>query len=201
MTRYRTRAVTLPALAAGVLLTALILVAEDVSSAASRGSSSSSHVIVLRANGIGKAVFGQHETTAVDDLKAVLGAPKTRAPVNLAGNCTVDTGVEWSSMTAYFFHGSFVGYATLSLLAEPTSRTLPRMATAAGLRIGDSLARASHLYGHSLRTSYAQGGNWSAATSDGKLAGYLTSEVNSTKPAPQIADITAGSVGCPAASP
>ena len=42
---------------------------------------------------------------------------------------------------------------------------------------------------------------WAAATTKGKLAGYLTSEVNSTKPVPQIADITAGSVGCPAASP
>jgi hypothetical protein len=190
-----------PVLAAGVLLTALVLLVEDVSAAETRSGSGSSHVIVLRGNGIGKAVFGQPETTAVADLKSVLGAPKTRAPVNLTGNCTVDAGVEWTSMTAYFFHGRFVGYATVSLLAEPTSRTLPRMATAAGLHIDDTLARAAHLYGRSLRTSYAQGGNWSAATPNGKLAGYLTSEVNSTKPAAQIADITAGSVGCPAASP
>ncbi|HEY6471349.1 MAG TPA: hypothetical protein VIY26_00565 [Acidimicrobiales bacterium] len=197
MSRYR----PLPVLAACVLLTALVLGAEDVSSAETKSGSSSSHVIVLRGNGIGKAVFGQSETTAISGLRSVLGAPKTHEPVNLTGNCTVDTGVEWTSMTAYFFHDRFVGYATVSLLAEPTSRTPPRMATGAGLHIGDTLARAAHLYGRSLRTSYAQGGNWSAATPNGKLAGYLTSEVNSTKPAPQIADITAGSVGCPAASP
>lgn len=197
MSGYR----TLPVLAASVLLTALLLVAEDVSSAETKSSSSSSHVIVLRGNGIGKAVFGQSETPAISDLRAVLGAPKTHEPVNLTGNCTVDAGVEWTSMTAYFFHDRFVGYATVSLLAEPTSRTLPRMATGEGLHIGDTLVRAAHLYGRSLRTSYAQGGNWSAVTPNGKLAGYLTSEVNSTKPAPQIADITAGSVGCPAASP
>jgi hypothetical protein len=188
-------------LAAGVLLIAFVPAAEDASSAESKSGSNSSHVIVLRGNGIGKAVFGQPETTAISDLRALLGAPKTRQPVNLTGNCTVDAGVEWTAMTAYFLHGSFVGYATVSLLAAPTSRALPRMATVAGLHIGDTLARAAHLYGRSLRTSYAQGGNWAAATTKGKLAGYLTSEVNSTKPVPQIADITAGSVGCPAASP
>ncbi len=160
-----------------------------------------SRAIVLRGNGIGKAVFGQPETAAVAKLQAVLGAPKSHRPVDLTGNCTVDAGVEWSSLTAYFFHGNFVGYATVSLLAEPVSRALPRLETVAGLHIGDTLAHATHLYGRSLRTSLAQGGNWSAATSSGTLAGYLTSEVHSTNPAPRIADITAGSVGCPAASP
>jgi hypothetical protein len=184
-----------------VLLIVLVLAAEDASSGETLRSTSTSHVIVLRANGVGKAVFGQPEATAISDLRLVLGSPKKHQPVNLSGNCTVDSGVEWTAMTAYFLHGRFVGYATVSLLAEPTSRALPRMATGAGLHIGDTLARATHLYGRALGTSYAQGGSWSAATSSGKLAGYLTSEVNSTKPVPQIADITAGSVGCPAASP
>lgn len=187
--------------AATALSTALVVVAEGAASAGSKNAPGSAHAIVLRGNGVGQAVFGQSEATAISGLRAVLGAPKPHEPVNLTGNCTVDTGVEWPSMTAYFFHGRFVGYATVSLLAEPTSHALPHVATVAGLHIGDTLGRAAHLYGRSLRTSYEQGGNWSATTPSGKLAGYLTSEVRSTKPAPQIADITAGSVGCPAASP
>jgi hypothetical protein len=184
--------------ASGVVAAGLLTALAAVPDAAG---STSAHTIALRANGIGKAVFGQSESTAVAHLRAILGAPKSHQPVNLAGNCTVDAGVEWPSMTAYFLHGSFVGYATVSLLAEPVNGTVPRVATVAGLRIGDTLARAAHLYGRALRTSYEQGGSWSATTPSGKLAGYLTSEVTSTKPAPRIADITAGSVGCPAASP
>ena len=109
--------------------------------------------------------------------------------------------MEWPTVTAYFLHRAFVGYATGSLLGGLGGRKLPHAATAAGLRIGDTLSRAAGLYGGSLRTSYAQGGSWFAVTSTGTLAGYLTSEVNSTTPVPRIADITAGSVGCPAASP
>lgn len=104
-------------------------------------------------------------------------------------------------MTAYFFHDAFVGYATGSLLGGSRNAGLTDVTTASGLRIGDPLTRAARLYGASLQTSYAQGGSWFVATPKGALAGYLTSEVNSTRPAPRIADITAGSVGCPAASP
>jgi hypothetical protein len=199
--RCRLAAGAASALVAAGLLTAPVLVTGAAAAAHFEEGSSAAHVIALRANGIGKAVFGQTEAVAVTHLRAIFGAPKTRRPVDLSGNCTVDAGVEWPSMTAYFLHGSFVGYATVSLLAAPASGTLPRVATVAGLHIGDTLARAAHLYGRSLRTSYEQGGSWSAVTTSGKLAGYLTSEVNSTKPAPRIADITAGSVGCPAASP
>lgn len=190
-----------PPLVGAVAVLSTLVVSGGAASSALHKDSLAAHSIVLRGNGIGKAVFGQPESAAVAKLQAVLGAPKTHKPVNLTGNCTVDAGVEWSSMTAYFFHGNFVGYATVSLLAEPVSRALPHLTTGAGMHIGDTLAHASHLYGRSLKTSLAQGGNWSASTSSGTLAGYLTSEVNSTNPAPRIADITAGSVGCPAASP
>jgi hypothetical protein len=201
VTRRRPTTPGVPVFAAAVLVTVLVFVAQGVAWADAEKGSVLNHAVVLRGNGIGKAVFGQPEAIAVAGLRAALGAPKSHRPVNLTGNCTVDAGVEWSSMTAYFFHGNFVGYASVSLLAEPVSRSLPHLVTVAGLHIGDTLARATHLYGRSLRTSLAQGGNWSAATSSGTLAGYLTSEVNSTKPPPRIADITAGSVGCPAASP
>lgn len=159
------------------------------------------HSIVLRGNGLGNASFGQAAPTAIKALRTLLGAPKTGQPVSMAGNCTIDSALEWRTMTAYFFRGAFVGYATGSLLGGPGSDRVPDVATSAGLRIGDPLTRAARIYGASLRSSYAQGGSWFVATPTGAVSGYLTSEVNSTEPAPRIADITAGSVGCPAASP
>jgi hypothetical protein len=119
----------------------------------------------------------------------------------MAGNCTIDAALQWSTITAYFLHGKFVGYATLSLLDGRGTHELPDVATAKGLRIGDTLARAERLYAGALKTSYEQGGSWFVTTPDGSQAGYLTSEVDSTRPAPRIADVTAGSVGCPAATP
>jgi hypothetical protein len=156
---------------------------------------------VLRGNGLGAAAFGQPAPVAFAALRQILGAPNSAKPVDLVGNCTIDSAMEWRAMTAYFFHGAFVGYATGSLLGGSANAGPSDVTTASGLRIGDPLTRAAELYGASLRTSYAQGGSWFVVTPTGTLAGYLTSEVNSTRPAPRIADITAGSVGCPAASP
>ena len=180
-----------------------LLVADRSGSAPPRSTSPpSGHLIVLRGNGFGAADFGQPAPTAMAALQAALGAPKSSRPVDLKGNCTIDSAMEWPTMTAYFFHGAFVGYATGSLVGGPGINDIPHdVATAAGLRVGDRLTRAAQLYGGALRTSYAQGGSWIAATSTGRLAGYLTSELHSTNPAPRIADITAGSLGCPAASP
>jgi hypothetical protein len=121
--------------------------------------------------------------------------------MNEAGNCTIDAAMQWPTMTAYFFHSPFVGYGTGSLLALPQDRKIPNATTVSGLRIGDTLARARVLYGNDLTTSYAQGGSWFAASSSGRLAGLLTAEINHSGPTPRIADITAGSVGCPAVSP
>ncbi len=69
------------------------------------------------------------------------------------------------------------------------------------LRIGEPLAQAKQIYGSSVRTSVAQGGSWFASTSTGTVAGLTTVEVNWTNPQPRIADMGAGSVGCPAVSP
>lgn len=190
-------------LAAGGLAVGLFVTSTSGSRSPPRAPTSppSGHLIVLRGNGFGAAAFGQPTGTAVAALRAVLGKPESGHPVDMAGNCTVDAAMEWPTMTAYFFHGAFVGYATGSLLGGPGNDRLPAVATAAGLRIGDPLTRAARLYGASLRTSYAQGGSWFVETPAGTLAGYLTNEVDATGPAPRIADVTAGSVGCPAASP
>jgi len=153
---------------------------------------------VVRGNGIAHARFGQPESVAITNLEGVLGLPLDRAPVP-SRDCTVDAYLQWSTMTAYFDHKRFVGYGTGSLLGGIGHRDIPDATTAAGLRIGEALSQAKIDYGSSLTTSYAQGGAWFAATPNGRLAGLLTQEVD--QPGPLIADITAGSVGCPAASP
>jgi hypothetical protein len=153
---------------------------------------------ILRGDGIGNARFGQAETVAIRELDAVLGKPLSATPTNMARNCTIDSGMQWPILSAYFFQGHFVGYGTNSLrgyFLNSNARTV------AGLRIGDSLVHAQVLYGAALRTSYAQGGSWFVTTSAGTQAGLLTAEVDQTSHMPKIADITAGHVGCPAASP
>jgi hypothetical protein len=155
--------------------------------------------IVLRGDGLAGAEFGQPEMVAIDELNDAVGAPLHAAPTNMAGNCTIDSALQWSTLTAFFFQSRFVGYSTSSLKGFFQDSNV---STVAGLRIGDSLAEARALYGNTLKTTTAQGGSWSVATSTGTLAGNFTAEVDQTPSLnPRIGDITAGSVGCPAASP
>lgn len=201
VTRHRHLLILILLIAAGGLTAGLVVSSQNASRPHRANSPLPPRVLVLRGNGFGFAEFGQPAPTAIAALRAVLGAPRSGAPVDMTGNCTIDAAMEWPAVTAYFFHGAFVGYATGSLLGGPRNHGLSEVTTAAGLRIGDALTRAARLYGGFLQTSFAQGGSWFAVTPTGTLAGYLTSEVNSKNPAPRIADITAGSVGCPAMSP
>jgi hypothetical protein len=154
----------------------------------------------VRGTGIGPAYFGQQESAAIPSLEQVLGSLRDAAPTP-SNNCTIDSYLHWPTMTAYFDNQLFVGYSTGSLDGGPGYRDIPNVNTVAGLRIGDTLVQARRLYRSGLRTSLAQGGSWFATTPTGTLAGILTNEVNEHTPAPRIAEITAGSVGCPAASP
>ncbi len=108
-------------------------------------------------------------------------------------------------MTAYFMRGRVAGYNSASLLAAQGSGALnviPSASTAAGLRIGDDVAQARRIYGSAIVVLFAQGGSWRVTTSTGMLDGYLTAVPDRpTAPVPRIADVSAGSVGCPAASP
>jgi hypothetical protein len=159
----------------------------------------------FRGNGIGAATFGQPETAAIAELDKVLGSPATPRPTGDAGNCTVDAYLIWPTLTAYFFRGRFVGYNSASLLGAQVSgapNVIPGASTAAGLRIGDDVAQARRIYGSALAVLSSQGGSWRVTTSAGMLDGYLTAVPGRpTPPVPRIADVSAGSVGCPAASP
>jgi hypothetical protein len=159
----------------------------------------------FRGNGIGAATFGQPEAVAIAELDKVLGSPTTRRPASDAGNCTVDAYLTWPTMTAYFFRGRFVGYISASLPGFQVSgapHVMPNASTAAGLRIGDDVAQARRIYGSAFVVLFSQGGSWRVSTSTGRLDGYLTAVPGrSTPPVPKVADVSAGSVGCPAASP
>jgi len=161
--------------------------------------------LTFRGNGIGAARFGQPEGVAIAELEQVLGSPTTPRPTGAAGNCTIDAYLTWKTLTAYFFRGRFVGYDSASLLATQGSGgpdVIPGAATAAGLRIGDDIAQARRIYGRAFAVLLAQGGSWRVTTSTGVLDGYLTAAPGRpTPPDPKIADVSAGSVGCPAASP
>jgi hypothetical protein len=159
----------------------------------------------FRGNGIGGATFGMPEAAAIAELDKVLGTPTTPRPVGDTGNCTVDAYLTWPSMTAYFFRGRFVGYGSASLLGGPGSgapNVIPSASTSAGLRIGDDVALARRIYGRAFVVLFSQGGSWRVTTSTGRLDGYLTAVPDRpTPPVPRVADVSAGSVGCPAASP
>jgi hypothetical protein len=135
---------------------------------------------VLSGGGIGPARLGKRfapTLVAVSNLLGVFGY-RGRGP-----GCGVDTAEHLLDHDVLFFgHGRFVGY-------EYSGHFLT---TTAGLRVGDTIARARQIYGPGFKTSTAQGGSWSAAG----LRGYLTAPHNG-----RIATIDAGNVGCPALSP
>jgi hypothetical protein len=168
---------------------------------------STGRVVVLLGDGVAggllrgalaTAKFGQAQSDAIAGLDSVMGSPNRSAPVSETGHCTVDALVQWPDLTAYFDHGRFVGYSTLS--PTGTTRHDANVVTWEGLRVGDTLSQAQRLYGHELSISSAQGGTWFAKTSVGTLDGYLSAEVDQ-KSAPRILSIEAGAVGCPAMSP
>lgn len=155
-------------------------------------------VLVLAGNGVAGVRFGQSQASAVNGLDRILDSP-VKGPIDMAGNCNVDTAEQWSTLTAYFDKGAFVGYGTWAANGEAVPPG--NFETAMGLRVGDSVMRAAQIYGSSFQTSLAQGGSWSVSTPQGKLIGYLSAEPNEAGPSPTILTIAAGSVGCPAVTP
>ena len=154
--------------------------------------------VLLSGDGIAGVRFGDSEASAIADLDKVLGSPSGE-PTSEAGNCNIDAAEQWATATAYFDTNKFVGYSTSAANGE--ALPMGNMATAMGLRVGDTINKSQEIYGSAFKTSLTQGGSWSVATAVGTLDGYLSGEPNQTGPPPTIASIEAGSVGCPAASP
>lgn len=156
-------------------------------------------VVILWGNRIAGAHFGEPIHNATTTITRTLGMPKPKTPLQAPQDCNVSSLVRWQSLTGYFFRGHFVGYSTPPLSRHP--RPGPPEATAAGLRVGDSLADARRIYGAKLSTSLEQGGAWFVKTAQGRLEGFLSAEPNQHRTEPLIETIEAGAVGCPAISP
>jgi hypothetical protein len=152
---------------------------------------------VLFGNGVAGARFGERLAKAQALLTMRLGPATGRFAKG--GACGIADTVSWGELTAFFKHGRFIGYAYGSQSARPPSP--PILATARGLRLGQTVAEARRLYGRAFQTSEAQGGDWLLTTAAGKLDGFLNTRSGRVGPHSTIASIQAGPSICAALSP
>jgi len=160
---------------------------------------SSKPAVALSGDAVGAVRFGEPQQEAVRALTKLIGA--TAGGVrDASGNCTIDAALYWANFSVYFLEGRFVGYQTGNNL---TSKRQPVFngKTPAGLRVGDSLAEARLLYPGHVTTGAENGGVYAIKTADGTIRGYLSLETSNPPDKIKIVSISAGSVGCPAASP
>lgn len=182
-------------LACAAALVAVSACGSAVSTSATRAAPSRSPggivLKVLEGNGIDGASFGQARGVATSRLDRLLGPPAK--PYSPSGACQVDHAIEWSGLHVLFHRDRFIGYS-YSLLNAPA----PILATTAGLRYGDTLARGRQLYGSGFTWGEYQGGTWHVLTTQGLIEGFVS---GSWGPGGRIMTIEAGDVGCPAMTP
>ena len=155
--------------------------------------------VLLSGDSVGSVRFGEPQQQAVSALTMLIGA--TEGGVQSArGNCTIDAALYWANFSVYFLGGRFVGYQTGNNL---TGKPEPAFGgkTPQGLRVGDSLAQARVLYPGHVAMRGENGGVYAITTATGTIRGYLSLEISNPPDKIKVASISAGSVGCPAASP
>jgi hypothetical protein len=123
---------------------------------------------LLEGNGIGSITFGRQRSAVIAELERLLGPPYETNP----GICGFGRSTDWSGLninshdpnfsaqlTLDFKHSWFVGYAYLANADGPArERHGVLLATTRGLTLGDTVARARHLYGRAfVETSVPQG--------------------------------------------
>jgi hypothetical protein len=181
------------------VLAALVGCSGCSSAAVTSAVTSAKRIVVLSGDSVGSARFGEPQQQAVRALTRLIGAAEG-AVQNAKGNCTIDAALYWANFSVYFRGGRFVGYQTGNNL---TGKPEPAFngETPQGLRIGDSLAEARMLYPGRLATRGENGGVYAITTTTGTIRGYLSLETSNPPDKIKIVSISAGSVGCPAASP
>ena len=167
-----------------------------VGSVAVPSACASSSPLIVNGRGISQLHLGSSESNAVAILDRLLGRPTSRVRATpIMMNCGVDALGDWHALSAYFDRQHLVGLAF-------GEAHVPTVQTVAGLKLGDSLARARSLYGHRLTTSEANGGAWYARTPTGRIDGFLNwNGAHGPRPTTKIITIDVGVVGCPAMSP
>ncbi len=157
------------------------------------------HGVVLSGDSVGFVRFGESQQQAMTALTRLIGT--TAGGVQSAkGNCTVDAALYWTNFSVYFLRDRFVGYQTGNNLNDKREPVFNGN-TPQGLRIGDSLAEARMLYPGHVTTRAENGGVYAITTATGTIRGYLSLEISNPPSKIKIVSISAGSVGCPAASP
>jgi hypothetical protein len=155
--------------------------------------------VVLSGDFVSPVRLGEPRQEAVSALTKLIGA--TQGGVRSAkGNCTIDAALYWTNFSVYFLGGRLVGYQTGNNLTDKREPTFNGK-TPQGLRIGDSLAEARRLYPGHVATRAENGGVYAITTTTGTIRGYLSLEISNPPDKIKIVSISAGSVGCPAASP
>ena len=156
---------------------------------------------ILSGDAVGSVRFGEAQNDAATALVKLMGKSEGGVRNASDGGCIISAALYWSNFAAYFYHGKFDGYQTGNNLTDKPEPTFNGV-TPQGLRVNDTLAQAEKLYGSSLTTRGVNGGVFAAATKTGTIRGYLSDEPNNTPAAKiKLLTISAGSVGCPAASP
>jgi hypothetical protein len=155
--------------------------------------------VVLSGDAVGPVRFGEPQEKAASALRKLIGPPVTGVE-DAKGNCTIDAVLYWANFSAYFFNGTFVGYQTGNNLTDKAEPPFNGQ-TPQGLRVGDTLAEARKLYPARVTTSGDNGGVYAIKTTTGTIRGYLSLEVLNPPTKIRLVTISAGSVGCPAASP
>jgi hypothetical protein len=149
---------------------------------------------VLDANRIGSVRFGAAARDLVARLDILLGhRPSQR--YHLVQACTVDHAIAWPGLLVLFERGRFVGY---SYRPAYVNHRIPTLATARGLRVGDTLSLGRQLYGRAFHDSPRGGGRWWASTPRGPVEGLTSGWPNG--PRGSVATISAGQLGCPGAA-
>ena len=150
---------------------------------------------VLHARRIGRAGFGMRPARLIHTLDRLLRHRPTER-LHVVHACGVDHAIGWPGLVVFVRGGRFVGY---SYRPSYASHRVPILATARGLRVGDTLATGKRLYGRDFHSSRDHGGSWWASTPDGKVEGLASGWPQG--PLGSVATIAAGDVGCPAVTP
>jgi hypothetical protein len=153
---------------------------------------------VLEGNGIGGASFGQARGAVASRLDRLIGPPAR--PYQPATACQIDHVIEWPGLLVFFHRGRFIGYT----YGPPQLRGQAVLATARGLRAGDTLSHGQRLYGQAFHMGAEQGGVWWVTTTRGQIFGFASGPPqNGTDVGPRshVRTIEAGDVGCPAMTP
>ena len=155
--------------------------------------------VVLSGDSVGSVRFGESQQKAVSALRKLIGTAEGGVQ-SAKGNCTIDAALYWTNFSVYFLRGRFVGYQTGNNLTAKRDPTFNGK-TPQGLRIGDTLAEARKLYPGRVTTRGVNGGVYAIKATTGTIRGYLSIEISNPPNKIKIVSISAGSVGCPAASP